>query len=152
MNEHFIETLKDLDEKSLFIFDEFDRNQKTRKFNVENLIDYIKNLNNSNWKFTKIPNDSKAEKIEISNSRNNFAQQQDLRFDFQIYVGKLSNDVDMKQLKQLFENYGKLNYFLFKNDPITGQRRNFGFVGYSSFLVGNSVVKNVFIFFFNLCN
>ncbi|ELR99940.1 RNA-binding protein [Gloeocapsa sp. PCC 73106] len=45
-----------------------------------------------------------------------------------IYVGNLSYNVTQEELKEVFEDYGKVKRVYLPTDPETGKLRGFGFV------------------------
>ncbi|CAF0889905.1 unnamed protein product [Brachionus calyciflorus] len=138
-DENFMNVMKDMNEKNIHLFDEFEREQLNfntsyqdkKYFNAQNLLAFIEKSKNLKHK----PVDGIDASLQSSKKN---------KFDFQLYVGNITPDIDLNELKKLFENYGNLNYFNFnKTDQNTSQKRNYGFVGYADYNEGLNATLNL---------
>jgi RNA recognition motif-containing protein len=60
-----------------------------------------------------------------------------------IYVGNLSDDVSVVNLRQAFEAFGQVSSAKIVKDKYSGQSRGFGFVQMPDRVEGQAAVKNL---------
>ena len=60
-----------------------------------------------------------------------------------IYVGNLDTKVNENDLKQIFEEYGKVDSLKIINDKFTGKSKGFGFITMENTIEANNAIKNL---------
>ncbi|CAF1118473.1 unnamed protein product [Brachionus calyciflorus] len=156
VDENLCELLDKTDIKRLFDefeYDQFKFNsnyQKTGQYEKNILVYFTRKWLDSNTRSIEKSPSGNVNKLEYDyvDSKLVFYDTNPGKFNFELFIGQVPRDFSRDNLREMFEKYGKINYFVMRDGQITKERRNFAFVGYDNILNARTAMENVNNFFF----
>ncbi|CAF0922280.1 unnamed protein product [Brachionus calyciflorus] len=131
-----------------FEYDQFKFNlkyQKTGQYEKNILVYFTRKWLDSNTRSVEKSPSGNVNKVEYDyvDSKLVFYDTNPGKFNFELFIGQVPRDFSRDNLREMFEKYGKINYFVMRDGQITKERRNFAFVGYDNIHNARTAMENL---------